>query len=551
MAHGDPAKVAFLFPVRGGDSVQPGSNAWAVSGAHTAHGHPQLSSDTHLEYSVPGIWFIVALEAPVSKSLGVALPGAPGVIIGHNQRIAWGVTNLHFNVQDLYREKIDERTGQYEYQGKIEQARLERDLIHVKGAKPVEFRQWVTRHGPVIFSGNGEHLALRWVAAEPGKFAMTFTDLDRARNWQEFNAGLAKFPGPGQNFVYADVDGNIGYHAAGSLPIRRDFTGDLPLDGASGKFEWDGFIPYEQLPSAYNPPSGIIATANQNPFPPNYPYTVSGSFAVPYRVRQIFARLQAKPKLTPEDTLAIQKDVYSPFENFLARSLVKAWEKEGSSYGDLKPAIDRLRTFNGQMDKEGVAPLLVVLTDRYVRRAIADNASPGSGSAYANSPASQDPYQMSYGSAEHLLRDRPSGWFTDWDQMLLNALRDGVREAQRMQGRNMDKWRYGKYLKLEIDHPVGNQLPLVASYFNIGPVPMSGASTSVKQTTRRLGPSERMNAVVGDWDRSLLNLPVGESGHIFSSHYRDQWDAYYNGRSFPMQFDHVDAKSTLTINPLQ
>ncbi len=549
LAHGDAAKIAFLFPVRAGDEVQPGSNAWVVSGAHTAHGHPQLSNDMHLEYSVPGIWFTVSLQAPGLHVAGVSLPGAPGVIVGHNERIAWGATNLHFDVQDLYREKLDERTGQYEFQGRTEQARLERDLIQVKGEKPVEFRQWVTRHGPVIFDNGGEHLAVRWTAAEAASYALAFLDIDRARNWQEFNAALAGYPGPGQNFVYADVDGNIGYHATGQLPIRHNFTGDVPLDGASGQNEWDGFIPYDALPSAYNPPAGIIATANQNPFPAGYPYTVSGAFASPYRSRQIFAMLRARPKLTPEESLAIQKDVYSSFEDSLAHALVKAWDGHSSQNADLEPAVAQLRAFQGQMDKDAIAPFILVLADRYVRAAVANSASPGSGSGYINGPGGRDPFQMSYPAALRVLRERPSGWFADYDAMLLTSLRSAVEEGRRMQGHDINKWRYGNYLKLEIDHPIGKQLPGVARFFDIGPLPVSGGATTVKQTTRRLGPSERFNAVVGDWDKSLLNLPIGESGHVLSKHYRDQWDAYYNGRSFPMQFDHVDAKSEMTFLP--
>ena len=541
MARGDPARIAFLFPPRSGNEVQPGSNAWVVSGAHTAHGHPQLSNDMHLEYSIPGIWFMVGLEAPGLKVMGVALPGAPGVTVGHNERIAWGVTNLSFNVQDLYIEKLDERTGRYEFKGQTEQARLERDLIQVKGRKPVEFRQWVTRHGPVIVNEGGQHLALQWAAANPGPFSLAFIDINRARNWTEFNAAVASFPGPGQNFVYADVDGNIGYHASGRLPIRRGFNGDVPVDGASGQYEWDGFIPYDQLPSFFNPPSGIIATANQNPFPADYPYTVSGGFAAPYRVRQIFDMLKAKPRLTPEDTLAIQKDVYSAFADYLARELVRAWDAHQAA--DLKPVIDKLRNFNGQLNKDDAAPLIVVLTDHYVRNAMAESALHGGKLSPSES------FQVSYAAAGRILHARPAGWFADYDEMLLGCLRDAVREAQRMQGRNLDKWRYGNYLTLEVDHPVGKQLPGVADYFDIGPVPMSGGSLSVKQTTRRLGPSERFNAVVGDWDKSLLNVPIGESGHVFSPHYRDEWDAYYNGRSFPMQFEHVDGKSTLTMTP--
>ncbi len=201
----------------------------------------------HLEFSLPGVWHMEHLEAPGMNVSGVSLPGMPGIIAGHNDRIAWGETNLGFDVQDLYIEKIDLRTGQYLFQDKIERARQERELIAVKGRGAEELFTWVTRHGPVFEIGNGEVTTLRWVAAEPGLFQDVFLDIDRARNWDEFKSALARYGGPGQNFVYADVDGNIGYQAGGKLPIRRDYENDIPVDGSSGKYEWDGYIPFDPV----------------------------------------------------------------------------------------------------------------------------------------------------------------------------------------------------------------------------------------------------------------------------------------------------------------
>jgi len=279
---GDPDKVNFLFPFRtgaefmpGGDA-HPGSNAWAVSGTHSATGKPLLSNDMHLEYGIPGVWHMEHLEAPGMNVSGVALPGMPGIISGHNDRIAWGVTNLGFDVQDLYIEMLDLRNGQYLFQGKIERARAERELISIKGQAAEELTTWVTRHGPIMQIANGQVMTLRWSAAEPGILQNVFPDIDRARNWDEFKHAISRFGGPGQNFVYADVDGNIGYHTSGKLPIRRDYLGDVPVDGSSGGNEWDGYIPFEELPQAWNPPNGFVITANQNPFPADYPYHVGG-----------------------------------------------------------------------------------------------------------------------------------------------------------------------------------------------------------------------------------------------------------------------------------
>src|SRR6185437_10201734 len=160
-------------------------------------------------------------------------------------------------------------------------------------------------------------MTLRWSAAEPGAVANVFLDIDRARNWTDFKRAIERFGGPGQNFVYADVDGNIGYHASGKLPIRRDYSGDVPVYGTSGKYEWDGFIPFDELPQSWNPPGGFVVSANQNPFPANYPYRVTGGFASPYRSRQILHMLRASgDKQKPADSLRIQKDVYSGFDKF-------------------------------------------------------------------------------------------------------------------------------------------------------------------------------------------------------------------------------------------
>jgi penicillin amidase len=541
LAAGDPAKVNFLYSPRAGGDVQAGSNNWVIGGAHTASGKPLLANDMHLEWSLPGAWYMVHLQAPGLNVSGVSLPGAPSVIVGHNERIAWGLTNLEFDVQDLYLEKFDDRTGRYLFRGQVEQARAEREIIRVTGGQTREVVTWVTRHGPLIVTEGSDRMTLRWVAAGPGQFQFPFPEINRARNWGEFTAALSNYIGPGQNFVYADVDGNIGYHAAGKLPVRRGFSGDVPLDGSSGNYEWDGYVPFDQLPSAFNPPSGIIVTANQNVFPENFPYTVSGHFAAPYRARQIRSLLSARNGWRAGEMLAVQRDVYSGFSHYLARALVAAYENRKARNPSLEDAVALLRAWNGQMDQEQAAPLVVTLAYQHLRRAVAESAAPGKGALYE--------YPLGSSAIETLLRTRPPGWFPDYDQMLLRCLSDGVEEGARIHGRNVKHWRYGNYLRLTIRNLVVDQLPLLASYFDIGPAPMSGGTTSVKQTTLHMGPSMRMDADLGDWDHSLLNIPIGQSGQILSSHYRDQWDHYYAGSSFPMQFRKIEARQVLEIVP--
>ena len=541
MRRGDPQKVAVLFPVRAGNEVQPGSNAWVLGGSRTASGKPLLSNDMHLAYSLPGIWYMAHLQAPDLDVAGVTLPGTPGVIVGHNQRIAWGMTNSQFDVQDLYVERLDQRNGRYLYQGRLEQAKPETELIRIKGQAPIQLTGWLTRHGPLFASENGETMALRWTAEDPSIFEYPILDLDRAQNWQQFTAALARYPGPAQNVVYADVDGNIGYHLAGKLPNRRGYSGDLPVDGTSGQFDWDGYIPFEDLPSAYNPPQAMIVTANQNPFPVDYRYPVNGNFAAPYRSREILNLLSAHKGWRAEQLLAVQRDVYSASFHFLASQVVAAYEKRNAHSPSLDAAVTLLRGWNGQMNKDLAAPFVISLIYQHVRTAIGENASAENGAAYQ--------FPLAPAVLEGLLRRRPTGWFMDWNEMLLRALADAVDEGARIQGRDPKRWQYGRFLSVSINNPVTHQLPLVGKYFDIGPVPMSGSSTTIKQTSRELAPSMRMNADTSDWDHSLLNELTGQSGQVLSSHYRDQWNDYYGGRSYPMQFRNVKAKSTLQFRP--
>jgi penicillin amidase len=542
LSAGDPRLVGELFPVRTGWEPLPGSNAWALSGRWTASGKPILANDTHLDFNIPPTWYMIHLQTPAVNVAGTTIPGLPGVIIGHNDRIAWGETNLHYDVQDLYIEKLDLSTGRYLFRGQMEQARLEREVIPVKGEGGVPWTNYLTRHGPVWVAHGGQTLTLKWIAAEPGAFDYPFLLINQARNWQEFRKAVQRFVGPGQNFVYADVEGNIGYQAAGRLPIRKNYAGDVPVDGASGNFEWEGYVPFEQLPSVFNPPSGMIVTANQNPFPDHFPAPVNGNFAPPYRARQIRNLLSSKRRWRVADMLAVQKDVYSSLAHFVARQLVEAYQRRGERNASVDQAVDLLRRWNGQMEKGQAAPLLAMLAFQQLKRAFAERAAPGQGGVY------DEP--VSAVVVERLLRERPKYWFADFDQVLLRALLDALEEGRRIQSPDVRRWDWGVYNELTIRHPVGNNLPWINRYFNVGPTPMSGSSHTVKQTTRRMGPSMRFVADLGSWDQSLLNLTTGESGQILSRHYKDQWDRYYVGESFPLPFLKVEGDE-LSFTPLQ
>jgi penicillin G amidase len=539
---GDPKKVEFLYPARTGTEVAPGSNAWAISGAHTSSGKPILAGDPHLDWSIPSPWYLVHLKAGDLDVTGASLPGIPAVILGHNRHVAWSVTNLEFDVQDLYKEQINAQNGRYQVNGQTRQAALERDWIGVKGQKPLQTDAWITPHGPVFLNDEGQNYSLRWAATDVNNLEFPFLALDRAGNWEEFNQALRHYSGPGQNFVFADVDGNIGYHAAGMLPNRQGCRGDVPADGSTNTCEWSGTIPYDDLPQVFNPQSGIIASANQDPFPDNYRYAVNGGFAPPFRAREIRTLLSRHEKWKPEDMLGVQKDVYSDYLYFLARQAVRAWDKHPNSSAQMRATVDLLRKWNGQTEKKTAAPMVATLLDSELRRAAAKAAAPGAEDEYAA--------RMAPVVIEQLLRERPAGWFKDYDELLVNSLAAAVGAGEKIQGSNVAQWDYGQRIELRLIHPVGGELPVIGRYFNIGPVEMSGSPSSIKQTTQRLGPSMRMVIDLANLDQSQANIVTGESGNVLSKHYKDQWGAYYGGTSFPMQFDKVEAKDTLVVNPL-
>ena len=228
---------------------------------------------------------------------------------------------------------------------------MERELIPVKNAKSVEMATLITRHGPVWTTDGKQVMTMRWAAADAGIASFPWIDIDRAQNWKELRTAFSRYGGPGQNVVYADVDGNIGYQASGKLPIRRSYNGDVPVDGSSGDFEWDGYIPFEELPSAFNPPSGMVITANQNPFAADYKYRVNGRFASYYRSHQIRNLLSSKRGWKPQDMLVVEKDVYSGLSHFIARQVIGAYDKRGASNPSLTDGAELLRNWNGQMEK--------------------------------------------------------------------------------------------------------------------------------------------------------------------------------------------------------
>ena len=510
-----------------------GSNDWVVSGSHTASGKPLLANDPHLGHGVPSIWYMIHLKAPGINVSGVSLPGLPAVIIGHNERIAWGVTNTGPDVQDLYIETFNPRApSQYLHNGQWIDGQVREEAIKVRGQADHRLRVCVTRHGPIVSQEGNRHLALRWTALQPHALSFPFWEIDRAQNWPEFLTALRGFVGPMQNFVYADVDGNIGYYAAGWVPIRRQGDGTAPVDGSFDDYDWTGYIPFEDLPHAFNPPTGMIATANGRVVPDGYPYLITRSWESPYRTARIYQLLEAGGKFAVDDMLKIQSDIHAIYFEWLAKQLLAAAAQHPLEGSDPQFALGALKSWDGEARANSPAPLICRVTDRALYDRILKPKLGEDLSGYS--------WSMSRVFIQNVIEDRWARWLPpgdpDFNVTLVKSLEAGVRQIPSLVGSaDHSAWRWGDTILLTFHHPLGS-LPLLGRLLDVGPFPQAGTQTTVKQTTPSVGPSMRMVVDFGDLDDSVQNITLGESGQIFSPYYRDQFEAWYEGRSLPMAF---------------
>jgi len=510
-----------------------GSNNWVLSGAHTQSGKPLLANDPHLPHSIPSVWYMIHLKAPGLNVSGVSLPGLPAVIIGHNERIAWGVTNTYPDVQDLYVESFNFRNpNRYLYNGQWIEDEERDEVIRVRNKRDYTLHVKTTRHGPVVSEDGGRALALRWVALEPHALRYPFLKINQAGNWEEFEAALSEFTGPMQNFVYADGDGNIGFLAAGWVPIRHKGDGSVPRPGSTDEYGWTGYIPFGQLPQSFNPPEGILATANGRIVPDDYPYFLTHQWDAPYRTARIYELLQAGANFSPNDMLRIQTDIRSLEDLWLKEQLLAAAVHSPPS-GDAQYALNLLRQWDGEARADSGATLVCEVTRRALLERIVKPRLGDDLSGYH--------WPMSPTFLENVLRERPGRWLppgdADFEATLMASLEEGIRRIPGLVGSSRrNAWKWGDAIPLIFHHPLGGGLPLADRLFNVGPFPQAGTPTTVKQTTRSVGPSMRMVVDFSNFDNSMQNITLGQSGQVFSPYYRDQFEAWYGGRSFPMLF---------------
>ncbi len=523
----------------------PGSNNWVVSGSHTVSGMPMLANDPHLAHSVPSIWYQTQLHSPGLDVIGVTIPGAPSIIIGHNARIAWGMTNLNPDVQDVYVEQFDSPEGtQYEVNGQWQQATVRDEDIKIKGMPDEILRVLVTRHGPIMKRDATTGYALKWTALGPNGVGFPFLKLNQASNWHDFTHALKSYGGPIQNIVYADVDGNIGLYDAGKIPIRNAGIGNIPVPGNTDEYEWVGYIPFDQLPHLYDPPDGIIVTANQRITGDSYPFFVSNDWEAPYRFARIHELLTAQKKFTRDDFLKIQGDVDSEADQTLAAFAIRAFKSAPSPDPLVKAAIDRLQRGNYIATPDNAAVTIAESLRWQLEETILSSAL---GKQWKDYHSSMKPIFI-----ENILTDRPARWlpngYHSYDELMVRSLeRVGHDLSDRYHSTDPSAWRWNHY-PLLFSHPLARFWPLTR-LLDVGPFEQPGTQWTVKQTTSTIGPSMRMVVDLSDFDHSYNNITLGASGQPFSLYYKDQITHWLGVKSCFMSFSD-DAVKKNAVNTL-
>jgi penicillin amidase len=528
-----------------------GSNNWVVSGDHTATGKPLLANDTHLELSIPPIWYEIHLTAPGWNVKGFTLPGAPFVVIGHNDHIAWGFTNNGADVQDLYIETFNPANAdEYSVNKKWVKAETIDEVIKVKDRPDEHLPIVITRHGPIMRRENGKAYALRWTATEPTGLSNVYNWLGKAQNWDEFRSVIKKVWGPAQNAVYADTQGNIGYVMSARVPIRKKGRGEVPVPGDTDDYEWTGYIPFEQLPQALNPDSGLIATANARVVGPSYKPYLTDRWEEPYRTARIYDLLLDKHDLRPSDMLKVQTDTYSYPHVFLADQLIAAAKTVTPQDDRTKKLIEGLKDWNGIADADSSEVTFLV---RFRRTALNLLLEPYLG-------ADTNLYRWRATTfLQKTLTERPSKWlpskYKSYDDLLVAAADSTVAKlAEESKSARIEDWQWKNFNALDMLHPIGRD-GVLKKLLSISGKPQSGTNYSVRAATPRHGPAMRFVANTADWDQSILLIPAGQSGQPGSSHYADQFEYWYEGRPIYAPFSDAaelkDRKHILTLKEAQ
>jgi penicillin amidase len=551
-----PAGLEWLAP----GAKRGNSNNWVVAGRRTKSGRAMLANDPHLQIEFPSAWYEMHLVSAGLDVTGVTIPGVPFVAIGHNARIAWGMTNTGADVQDLYLERMDVGRKRVLAGGDWVAADVTAVEIPVRGRDvPEKFEVWTTRHGPIFaevglnwdtppawlspegrVDGEQRAYALRWDLG--GDLAASFEAIDRASDWDSFLAAIRTFSVPSMNLVYADVDGNIGYAMSGKLPTRSSGDGTLPLNGSTGEGEWFGSINAEALPRVFNPASGYITSSN-NEVERGFGALITRDWAAPFRATRLHGRLSAGKELDLAAMVALQNDRHSVAADIVLAdvdALVANQKRRDASAPGLA-VLERLSTWDRVVDARPVVSLYQAFEDAVWRRTFRDDMEEALFLKFYEWAGAERPSGL-----YAIVSDRQSPWFDDIgtverretrDDIYLLAAADAEERLQRELG-SEDMRAWDRLHAASFEHALGSGAKPLQWLFSRGPIPITGDGTTVMRVSwNRLRPfaawehpSWRQILDVGAWDESRVVLPAGQSGHPLSPHYFDQNPLWREGR---------------------
>ena len=559
------------------------SNNWVISGVKSETGMPILANDMHLGHGSPGIWYEAHLVTPNMNVSGVIIPGIPFVVVGANEHVAWGFTNVMADGADYYFEKLNpENPDQYLFMDEWEEMEIRDEVIKVKGGEDVNYRIRLTNHGPVIDDVNdidepeGYAISMRWIAPELPSIAISLYHFNRAEDIYDMEDAMEFFKCPSQNVVYADDKGNIGYWAGVGIPIREGFSGLFPVPGWTGEYEWQGFVPTDEQPHMTNPDRGWCATANNKHTGPGYPYTISHYYAMPDRYTRIAEMITEKDVLNITDIERMQADIYVLLAADWVPMMIKSLEGAELTEHE-KAALDVLSEWDYLAKPDSIGSSIFHSTINKLAensfkkrlRLSKDELSEGETNADKLYELYIDNYFIALNALRKMIQRGESPWFDDpdtdkvegLDDLFVKSFKDGVQYLSDEFGADIDGWKWGKIHTLTIYHPFGKASPLMGHFLNIGPLPMWGSLSSVSPAPYHLthpfevyhGASERYIFDLSDIDNSLRIIPTGISGNFMSPHYDDQVDLWRTNtyRSFVLSREKVesDARYTLILKP--
>jgi penicillin amidase len=515
-----------------------GSNNWVVSGSRTLSGRALMANDPHRAIAAPSLRYFVHLNAPGWNVIGGGEPVIPGVSIGHNEYGAWGLTVFGTDGEDLYVYKTNPANpSQYQYRGSWESMRSISESVPVKGEAPVTVALRYTRHGPVVYEDTARHLAYAVRAAwlEPGGAPyMASLRMDQAKTWEEFRAACNYSNIPGENMVWADVNGNIGWQAVGIAPIRPNSSGLVPVPG-DGRYDWAGYLPIIQKPHSYNPPEGYIGTANNNLTSEDYPHrnAIGWSWADPYRFARIGEVLGSGQRVSMTDMMRLQND----YTSLAARSLVPMLASLSSSNPAAEQARQALLAWDKVLDKNSAAAGIYEHWYRQLSGAVTSVVVPA--------PARP---AVRFVSTKRLIDwlASPGGEFgpnalKTRDSLLISSLEAAVADLTQRAGADMNGWVWGRFHQANLQHPMSSALNSEQrKRFEVGPWPRGGDGNTVGASggweNQTSGASFRYIVEANDWDASVGANTPGQSGDVDSPHYRDLFELWKNDRYFPVKY---------------